>query len=536
MMELKRLILSVTLALTAVSAVKAEEPQLVVNIIVGSMRSTDLDRYSEGFGDGGFHRLMRTGTRFTECYADYLPTSTEAGMATLSTGALPSTHGVVSPAWYDRNSKEEVRLCDKPLPENGFMQAAAGIETTYTNAHIAVQTLSEAVTGYSANSRVVTVALDARSAILTAGKDGGECYWLDSAGNWTTAECYAPELPNWVASYNEDGLNRQFVGGKWYGKYTKNRYRNTMVTDITLYETDSRKKSTRSNEEPDMTEAMRTTPAGNVAIMEFAKRVVATMLPRKVGEGCRMLNICLDTPRYIAEKYSPDSAEYEDMLYCLDGTLAEFLTFLYAQVENPSQIIVTLASPHGSSPAPRGDDGDAGTFNSRQFEVIVNAFLSARYGQDSWVAGYRGNALYLNHDVIYRQHKTVAEIEEEVAKFALQFRGVAYAVTASSLQNHFFGSGVARLMQNGFYPRRSGDVVIALTQGRITARDKVVSSSGSQYNYDRHVPLIICGGDVAAGRTVDKRISTESAAPTIASLAGVARPMASDAPTIEGIK
>ena len=43
-----------------------KRPKLVVNIVVGSMRAQDLERYADGFGDGGFKRLMRVGVNFTD--------------------------------------------------------------------------------------------------------------------------------------------------------------------------------------------------------------------------------------------------------------------------------------------------------------------------------------------------------------------------------------------------------------------------------------------------------------------------------------
>ena len=76
-------------------------PKLVVNIVVGSMRAADLERYAEGFGDGGFKRLMREGVNFTDAEYDYALTSTEAGLATLATGAQPSVHGVIGRSWFN---------------------------------------------------------------------------------------------------------------------------------------------------------------------------------------------------------------------------------------------------------------------------------------------------------------------------------------------------------------------------------------------------------------------------------------------------
>ena len=90
-------------------------------------------------------------------------------------------------------------------------------------------------------------------------------------------------------------------------------------------------------------------------------------------------------------------------------------------------------------------------------------------------------------------------------------------------------------MQNGFYPRRSGDVLVCLMPERIESIDDTVSCSGSPYNYDRHVPLIIYGGGIAPQR-IDKRTDTTSIAPTVARLLEAERPATSTAETITDLK
>ncbi len=75
----------------------------------------------------------------------------------------------------------------------------------------------------------------------------------------------------------------------------------------------------------------------------------------------------------------------------------------------------------------------------------------------------------------------------------MQFSGVSHALAATAMRTSYFGSGYARKMQNGFYPRRSGDVILNFVPGCIEERDGCVSLSGSLYGYDTHVPLIFYG-------------------------------------------
>ena len=239
-----------------------------------------------------------------------------------------------------------------------------------------------------------------------------------------------------------------------------------------------------------------------------------------------LLTVCLDPARRIMETYGPESVEVEDMYYRLDRDLADFLTYLFAQVRDGDAVVV-LTSDHGSSPSFDAGPAPAERFNARQFEVIVNGFLNVRYGMGNWVLGYEERSLWLNHNLIYERGLDLSEVQNEVATFAMQFDGVSHALSSTAMRTSYFGSGYARLMQNGFYPRRSGDVVLNLMPGWIEERDGVVSASGSMYGYDTHVPLIFYGKGIAAQR-VRRQVGMTAVAPTLARLAGIDAPTASD--------
>ena len=520
--------IALILAVCAVAFADAQ-PRFVVNIVVSGLRQGDIHRYQKNFGKDGFLRLRSEGVEFTECYADYAPTTSEAGLATLATGTAPATHGIFSSVLFDRTSNKEVALCRKPLPEQSGL-VRKEVEERFTTQHFSTQTLSEAVLSSSERNRAVTIAHNPLSAMILAGRKG-ECYWLNDSGRWTSADCYMAELPLWVRTYNKDDMNRVFATDSWYGRYTRDYYRNGRATDITIYEKDNTKRVRSQRKVSDSwVKNLLSMPSGNLAIFEFAKRAVSALLPLHVEDECKMLNICLDVPRTVAERYGTDSIEYEDMLYSLDASLAEFLTFLYAQLPSRNDVAVVLTSDSGMSPSQMGNN-DHLRFNTRQFEVIMNAFLSARYGQDSWVLGYTDGSLYLNHDVVYRHKKSLAEVQNEVANFALQYRGVAAATTATAMRSTQFAKGAVALAQNGYNPRRSGDVIIVLDPERIELDSKRVAMSGSAYNYDRHIPFVVSGAGLAP-QQVTERVSNEQIAPTLAALMGVERPQCSDSEVI----
>ena len=533
---MKRIIIyiSTLLAATLLMAIPAKsqtKPRMVVNIVVGTMQAGDLERYASNFSNGGFKRLMDNGAWFTNASYDYMQTTTPVSLATISTGALPSTHGVVADSWYEYISNKRTSLIDDSKEQSvNYSGGSSG----YSPRNLIAETISEALAEHDENSRIATIAIDPTSAIITAGR-AGEVYWMEDLHTaWTTSSYYTKELPQWVTLYNRNESNHTYMIKRWELLLPYDDYHNSQVSCIEGLKSKNNKRIILIGEEPStvktsLNEAydqMCYTPAGNNAVFAFAKHIISNNEMGK-DESIDMLNIVLDTPTKICQRFGPESVEYEDMLYRLDRNIEELLSFLSAQVTDPSQIVITLTAAHGTSPSYNTPDKEQERFNIRQAEVITNAFIGSQHGNGEWILGCIDRAFYLNHNLIYEKGLSIAEIQHDIATFLMQLRGVSHAVSAEAMRNTYFGSGYGRKIQNGFYPRRSGDVIINLMPGWIAEQEGVRSSSGSMYLYDTQVPLIIYGGGVKAARH-DQKSDMTSLAVTEARLLGISRPSAAE--------
>jgi hypothetical protein len=517
MTVMRKFILSILAFATTICA--SAQPKMVINIVVGGLRATDLERYSANFSQEGIMRLKRGGTNFTECYTDFIPASEQMALSTIATGALPSMHGIASTRWYDRTSG------------NTAVYLYKGNRGEYTTDHLLSPTLSQTLRSNRDNSQTVTIAHNPASAISLAGK-GGECYWIDQLGNWNSAACYSKELPSWVNTHNELGFNRIHLPNKWYGKLTKGKYINSRVTDIHIYDLYAKQRTTSNRKLAEgWVDELMANPGGNGALFEFATKVLDKMYNNKELKGTKILNICLDVPRNIAERYGSDSIEYEDMLYRLDATIAEFLKVVDVCYPNQRDYLIVLTADHGMGHSNTSPNRELNNFNTRQAEVILNAFLSAQYGQGSWVLSFDDGAIYLNRDLVYAKKLSIAQVQNEAATFAMQLRGVANAATATALQGGAMSNLSSRLMQNTFYPRRSGDILYTLQPDYTELDDDNIAQSGSPYNYDRHIPLIFYGCGIPNG-VIDRKVSSTAIAVTEASLLGISRPDCSDGEVI----
>ena len=515
-----RLFLLLITALAAGHPITAQ-PRLIVQIVVGSMRAGDLDRYAANFDEGGFRLLTERGTVYSDARYDYQQTTTPVSLATLATGAMPSTHGVIGPRWVDYTTNRTVNLIDGRKGPGAYQRIAP--------------TLTETLLQQSPESHAVTIAAEAMSAVVTAGR-GGEVFWLDSTRcDWITSPYYAEKLPEWIERSNHERYNLSYIGLEWRSLLEKGRYLNTRQHDIVLAGRNRKEEDTNGQGRLKLGsdyERLLYTPAGNTAVLGLAKQAIAQY---RLGadEVPDLLNICLDSPRRIAEAYGPESIEVEDMYYRLDRDLADFLTFLFAQVKEGNALVV-VTSDHGTSPSYDAGLEEAERFNSRQFEVIVNGFLNVRYGTGNWVVAYGDKSLWLNHNLIYERGLNLAEVQNEVAIFAMQFSGVSHALAASAMRTSYFGSGYARKMQNSFYPRRSGDVILNLMPGWIEEQERCWSMSGSMYGYDTEVPLIFYGQGAGPLR-VNRRVEMTAVTPTLARVAGVREPAAAEGTVLEEI-
>lgn len=523
----RKIALLIAATISAAVAV-ANPPKMVVNIVVGAMRAEDLNRYKGGFGEGGFKRLMN-GVSYAAGEYNFMQTNTVATLATLTTGAQPSTHGIVADHWYDYvNNKRIDLISDRSVAGFGYNDGNG----RYSPLNLLAPTLGDALYASSSDSRVVTVALDPLSAVVAGGKQG-VAFWMEPLRlTWSSSTHYMISLPAWIEEYNRSHINISFID-TWSLVRPSTTYVNRRrgVVNIPSAKRNSQQVPLKTigltpvftpEKASDM---LAYTPAGTTATFAFAKQLLTKYHLGEDGSP-DILNIILDAPRNIAEAYGPESLEYEDMLYRTDDAIAEFLTFLFAQV-NERDVLVILTSDHGTSPSYDASPKPMERINMLQSEVIINGFLNARHGQGSWVTEITNRSIWLNHVLIYNKGLNLAEIQEEVASFVMQFRGVSHSLSSTAMRSSYFGSGYGEKMQNGFYPRRSGDVVLNLIPGWIELDNRRRSMSGSMYGYDTNVPLLFYGNGLP-NRRIDSVVDMTSVAPTIAARLGIMPPAANE--------
>jgi len=92
--------------LTDIEAQSRPEVRLVLQITIDGLRADLINRYENGFSEGGFRYLMKKGTYYTNAHYQHANTETIVGHTTLATGTFPSQHGMIGNVWFDRETGE----------------------------------------------------------------------------------------------------------------------------------------------------------------------------------------------------------------------------------------------------------------------------------------------------------------------------------------------------------------------------------------------------------------------------------------------
>ena len=514
-------------------------PKLIIGIVIDQMRVDYIYKYWNKYSNDGFRRLVNEGFFCKNTHYNYVPTYTGPGHASIYTGTTPSYHGIVSNDWYDRETNKTIYCSVDNSVEavggsvkSGSMSPKNMLSTTFCD---------QLKLSNNQQSKVIGIALKDRGAILPAGHSANAAYWFDAAtGDWMTSTFYMKALPQWVTDFNKKQTAKNYVSKPWTTLLPIEQYTESFFDD-NIYESvfKGEAKPVFPHDLPKMAElnggvgVIRWTPFGNSITKDFALELIKS---ENLGKGkvTDILAISFSSTDYVGHAYGPQSIEVEDTYLRLDKDIAEILKFLDTWV-GKNNAFVFLTADHAAVDNPAYLNSikiPGGYFSAKQPIDSLKKFLTGKYG-DSLVLTYDNQQVYLNRKLIEQKKLNEVEVENSVATFLLKFKGVASCVTAHSLQNVYFASGINSLIQNGFYAKRSGDVAITFEPGWVEY-DKTGTTHGSAYNYDTHVPLIFYGWKIKSGSTLQK-VEITDIAPTICLMLNINLPNACTGKPIEAI-
>ena len=491
----------------AISTTFEHKPKLVVGIVVDQMRADFIYRYWSKYGQGGFKRLVSEGFFFKNTHYNYVPTYTGPGHATIYSGATPSVHGIIANNWFDKNLGEKIYCTDDLTvhalggTEKAGQMSPKNLLTTTVGDQLKLASLQ--------HSKVLGIALKDRGAILSAGHSANAAYWFDAkTGGWMSSDYYMKQLPNWVNSFNNNGLAKKYLSSVWQPLLPLSDYQESL-TDDSVFEGKLKGEVkpvfphdlAKLAVDNDNFGLLKTTPFGNSLTKEFA---IAAIQAENLGKNAAtdMLAISFSATDYVGHLFAPQSVEVEDTYLRLDRDLAQLLTFLDHWL-GKEQVLVFLTADHGVAENPgylQSLKIPTGNISETALGQAVQAFLREKFSADLLLS-YSNQQVFLNQAKIAELSLSTVEVENAVANFLLKNKGVAGVVTRTALMQGSFAEKINQAIQSGYHLQRAGDVVVNYAPGWIDSEKITGTTHGSPYGYDTHVPLLWYGWKIAHGQS-----------------------------------
>ena len=502
--------------------------KLVVGIVIDQFRTDYLVRFADQFVDGGFRRMLTTGANFANAAYIHTPTYTACGHATFMTGATPSMNGIVGNEWFDRTANRRVTsVSDSNAKLVGGRPDAAGMSPSRLVGDTIGDGLRFATAG---KAKVVGISYKDRSAILPAGKRPNGAYWYDaSTGRFVTSTYYFPEMPAWAQKFNQETRPDRFFGKKWERLLPAEAYSRSRPDDAPEepvptartfpYTIDGGETAPGSK----FYARFEVTPFANEHLVEFAKAAID-------GEGLGaddvtdLLTISFSSNDLVGHNYGPYSQEVQDMTLRTDRLFASLFDYLDKRF-GAGRTLVVLTADHGVAPIPEYTRGlgYGGRVPNRKVPETVEAELKAKFGEGPWVKQWVNSNLYIDDAVSAKQKISMAEVQRTACDAILKIEGIAACFTRADLEGRTHpDTPVARSVLRGFFPSRSGDVIV-VPQPYYFISEALGTTHGTPYSYDTHVPIIFMGAGVVKG-THYEDCSPADIAPTLAAILGITPP------------
>jgi predicted AlkP superfamily pyrophosphatase or phosphodiesterase len=496
------------LSIAAQPSAPGRAPSLVVVIAVDQMRADYLERFASQF-TGGLARLLRDGAVFTNAVHDHAITETAPGHATLLSGRFPRSTGITANVFG---------------VEDDSMPLVTGEGAGASPRRFRGTTLADWMAKGDADTRVLSVSMKDRGAILPVARQRWPVLWYSPDGQFTTSRYYGDSLPQWVLAINQAPPAWSFAGKPWTLLLPESAYSEPDSVPEESSGSDFVFPHAIPNDDLMAAGYVRTTPYIDSLTLDVAWRGV-----RANGLGARngtdLLAVSLSATDYVGHRFGPDSREIHDQIVRLDRQLGWFLDSLVA-LRGADRVVVALSADHGVQRIPalaargwtRATLPPARVTLAKEWQSVLAWY--ARQKGDTTAVFFENGVLLANRQ---RAARAKVSIETLTDTFVARMRAAPRVLRAESFTAMAAADTVrdeiARRWLHMFDPGGIALAAVTLEPGNIWG-ERLVATHGTPHHDDAHVPLLFWGAGVRAGRYTD-RVRVVDLAPTLAALIGV---------------
>lgn len=520
---------------------KIEKPKLLVIISIDQFRADYLRKFQDIFRPSkemGFNFLINKGAYFSHAEYGLLQNMTGPGHATILTGSYAYQNGIPNNDWYNSETQRFMYCTeDQSHKTIGAIQQNPHVGTSPKN--LIGTTFGDELKNAYPGSRVVSIALKDRSAILMGGHRADHVYWFDAESfKWVTSDYYnsSKELPEWIIAIN-DGLQSKLGKEIIWNKRISGEPGNNSLVPETKYTKDMNLSFPHKAKLGGPSSLL--FPIAVDMPVDVAMKAIEEL---KLGQGMGtdVLAVSFSNHDYVGHNFGPESDEIRETTVLEDKSISNLLNYINKNVSGGlKNTWIVLTADHGVAGNPnvlKANKVPAGHIDQASINNEMEHFLIDKYGKASkqWMLDPSELNFYINKDVLKEKELDLNNIRDELSKHITKKKNLL-----SGISEIFSGTDVRRRtlpqelhekqILRTYFEGRSGDVIMIPKPNFILAYGATTHMSG--YSYDRYVPMLFVGkpfkaGLYAGGEVVD-------IAPTLSFLMGIIPPTNSEGKVLE---
>lgn len=504
--------------------------KLVLVVVLDQLPSSAFQRYAGHLpGNGVLRRAMESGTFHQRVRYDFAGTNTAPGHASIFTGEVPADHGVDSNDIYNYQTATRMRII------NDGEHQMFGVPGKFASpARLLKPTVGDLLHKRNPDSKVVSVSLKARAAVVSAGHTADLVTWYSpTISAFTSSSYYAKQLPKWLGDWNTANPVTERLA-TWTAADPE-LYEKVNGLDDAPGEEDWHGLATTFPHEPTKSprasKIFMATPQSVDYLLDMARALV-TQYKMGQDETPDLLSVSISSTDYAGHSFGVDSWEYLDLLIKVDESLTKFV----GELESKTELAVVITSDHGGTALAetslrRGKPG--GRLYVDELTGYLEAKADKTLGKGNWIKMYVQPYLYLHEDARKspKLEALLALIQEHAASNE-KIEAIYSAEDAKRWRKdkNWLKRDVANTVAD-----RTVALFVVPSEYHVAspARGTLGTGHGTPWDSDREVPFLAFGPGVSKFES-KQAVSQLGVAPSIAALLGL--PWHSPTGPLPGIK
>ena len=480
------------------SPLRASPPRLIVIVVGDQVRADYMERYHDDLAPDGLRRFRDEGVYFSQAARDDAVEKTSPGHVLIGSGLYARQSGIVNNDWYDSVSSRSVSAAEI-IPGGRRTQLRWFTGKSFARRlHVA-----------RPQSRVVSISLKDRGALLLTGPDQDEAYWWDHDQQGYRA--YG-DTPAWLQDFNRHQAAYVLAHDRWeplvpvYGdKAAAFAATAALLADHVKPGDDIGKSFPHDVRSLN---ALMDTPYSDELSEKLAEKAVTQWQLGKNAKRVDVLTVSFSAVDLVGHQFGPDSQEVMDAFLRLDKDVANLMHFVDHEVGK--SVVWVFSSDHGVTPFPEIP-------LSKGFKAGRVPFNKAALPHSEWIMATATPFIYLEEN-----HKgDLGPLQEELRKME--------GVQAIYSSKEIIAGRAPQEVQRSFYPSkpgepfRSGDLWVVLKPNYIFADGPYGTTHGQPTADDQRVPLGFYGAGIGRALREDA-VSPAAVAPTLLHLLNIPAP------------